>query len=57
MSHNIVDAALDVLEGKVKKGKRPRLWDGKTAERIVAILAGSGVRRQVKRFKGDTMGG
>jgi UDP-N-acetylglucosamine 2-epimerase (non-hydrolysing) len=28
-----------VLRGEGKQGKRPRLWDGKAAERIVAILA------------------
>ena len=27
-----------VLGGKVKKGGIPKLWDGKTAERIVSIL-------------------
>jgi UDP-N-acetylglucosamine 2-epimerase (non-hydrolysing) len=32
-------AAGEVLEGKIKKGKIPELWDGRTAERIVKILA------------------
>jgi len=27
------------LEGRGKPGQRPHLWDGKAAERIVAILA------------------
>ena len=36
----IVEAVMDVLDGKHKKGRIPKLWDGHTAERIVAILAG-----------------
>jgi UDP-N-acetylglucosamine 2-epimerase (non-hydrolysing) len=28
-----------VLRGEGKQGRRPQLWDGKAAERIVAILA------------------
>ena len=35
---NIKSAADGVLDGKVKKGGIPKLWDGKTAERIVSIL-------------------
>lgn len=31
-------AAADILSGKLKKGKIPELWDGHTAERIVATL-------------------
>jgi UDP-N-acetylglucosamine 2-epimerase (non-hydrolysing) len=31
-------AALDVLDGKIKKGSIPELWDGKAAERITEIL-------------------
>ena len=34
----IKSAADGVLDGKVKKGGVPKLWDGKTAERIVSIL-------------------
>lgn len=30
--------ALKVLDGEGKRGRRPQLWDGKAAERIVAIL-------------------
>jgi len=33
-----VGAALDVLNGKIKKGRVPELWDGNAAERIVEIL-------------------
>lgn len=32
-------AALEVLSGKVKKGKIPELWDGKAAERITEIIS------------------
>jgi UDP-N-acetylglucosamine 2-epimerase (non-hydrolysing) len=35
----IVAAAETVLRGEGKAGRRPRLWDGRAAERIVAILA------------------
>jgi UDP-N-acetylglucosamine 2-epimerase (non-hydrolysing) len=35
----IVAEARKVLRGEGKQGKRPQLWDGKAAERIVAILA------------------
>lgn len=30
-----------ILGGQIKKGSVPRLWDGKTAERIVKILTKS----------------
>ncbi|GAB3432925.1 UDP-N-acetylglucosamine 2-epimerase (non-hydrolyzing) [Massilia solisilvae] len=36
----IVREARKVLRGEGKQGRRPHLWDGKAAERIVAILAG-----------------
>ena len=29
----------DIMAGRSKQGRRPRLWDGKAAERICAILA------------------
>ncbi|MDQ1919508.1 non-hydrolyzing UDP-N-acetylglucosamine 2-epimerase [Massilia pseudoviolaceinigra] len=35
----IVAEARKVLNGEGKQGRRPHLWDGKAAERIVAILA------------------
>jgi UDP-N-acetylglucosamine 2-epimerase (non-hydrolysing) len=35
----IIDEARKVLRGYGKQGRRPHLWDGKAAERIVAILA------------------
>jgi UDP-N-acetylglucosamine 2-epimerase (non-hydrolysing) len=36
---NIVAETRKVLRGEGKRGRRPHLWDGKAAERIVAILA------------------
>jgi UDP-N-acetylglucosamine 2-epimerase (non-hydrolysing) len=35
----IIEEARKVLSGKGKQGRRPALWDGKAAERIVAVLA------------------
>ena len=35
----IVAEAKRVLRGEGKQGRRPHLWDGKAAERIVAVLA------------------
>lgn len=35
----IVAEARKVLRGEGKQGRRPHLWDGKAAERIVAVLA------------------
>lgn len=35
----IVFEARKVLRGEGKQGRRPHLWDGKAAERIVAVLA------------------
>jgi len=35
----IVAEARKVLRGEGKQGRRPQLWDGKAAERIVAVLA------------------
>jgi len=35
----IVREARKVLRGEGKQGRRPQLWDGKAAERIVAVLA------------------
>ena len=32
--------AIEILNGKKKKGKVPELWDGKTADRITRIIAG-----------------
>jgi UDP-N-acetylglucosamine 2-epimerase (non-hydrolysing) len=38
-SIRIVAEARKVLRGEGKKGRRPHLWDGKAAERIVRVLA------------------
>jgi len=36
----ILDAGIRALEGRGKKGRIPKLWDGKVAERIVEVLVG-----------------
>ncbi len=38
-SQKLIEEAFKILDGKVKKGSIPKLWDGKTAERVVKILA------------------
>lgn len=35
----IISESLKIVEGRGKKGKRPKFWDGKTSERIIRILA------------------
>jgi len=32
------EISMDILNGKIKKGIIPELWDGKTAERIVKVI-------------------
>ncbi|MGC9472203.1 MAG: non-hydrolyzing UDP-N-acetylglucosamine 2-epimerase [Bacteroidales bacterium] len=36
--NRVQEQAMDRLQGKIKKGKIPEYWDGKTANRIVQIL-------------------
>jgi UDP-N-acetylglucosamine 2-epimerase (non-hydrolysing) len=38
-TQKIIHEAMKILKGEGKDGRRPDLWDGKTAERIVGILA------------------
>jgi len=38
-TEKIVKEAFNILDGKEKKAKIPAYWDGKTAERIIKILA------------------
>jgi len=35
----IIPLAQDTIRSGGKRGRRPELWDGKSAERIVSILA------------------
>jgi UDP-N-acetylglucosamine 2-epimerase (non-hydrolysing) len=42
----IFQAATDILAGKTKAGRIPRLWDGKAAERILEILLKSLAARE-----------
>jgi UDP-N-acetylglucosamine 2-epimerase (non-hydrolysing) len=37
-TEKIVDLSFKILDGKWKKGSIPKLWDGKTAQRIVSFL-------------------
>ncbi len=36
----IVAEARKLLRGEGRQGRRPHLWDGKAAERILAVMAG-----------------
>lgn len=36
--NRILEKSFKILEGKEKKGERPKLWDGKASERMVEIL-------------------
>ena len=42
----ILQATTDILVGKTKKGRIPRLWDGKAAQRIIEILMKSLAREE-----------
>ena len=49
----IVEEASKILDGKAKKAKIPEYWDGKTAERIIKILAEQGLKsRELTKTKG-----
>jgi len=37
-THDILDAANDILDNGGKAGRIPELWDGKTANRIADII-------------------
>ncbi len=37
-TEDIINEAKNILDGNIKKGKIPKYWDGKTAERIVKIF-------------------
>ncbi|MEJ2616765.1 MAG: UDP-N-acetylglucosamine 2-epimerase (non-hydrolyzing) [Ignavibacteriaceae bacterium] len=36
--NSVEECTLDILTGKIKEGKIPEMWDGKTSERIVKYL-------------------
>ena len=44
-TQKIIREASKILAGKLKKAKIPALWDGKTAERVINILARSVSRK------------
>lgn len=44
----IIEAAINVLDGNVKTGRRPSLWDGHAADRIVQTIETSFTRQSVK---------
>jgi UDP-N-acetylglucosamine 2-epimerase (non-hydrolysing) len=52
---SIVNSSLGIIEGKVKKGKIPKYWDGKTAKRVVKVLdEWFGKRSEVTENIGNT---
>lgn len=38
-SRRLVEESFKVLDSKGNKGKCPRFWDGKTADRIIPVLS------------------
>jgi len=44
-AERIVEASLEVIDGGGKRGRVPDLWDGRSAERLVAVLDRGAVRR------------
>jgi UDP-N-acetylglucosamine 2-epimerase (non-hydrolysing) len=47
----ILKGSFRILNGKCKKGKIPKLWDGKASERIVNILLGQQMKLKAKGSK------
>jgi hypothetical protein len=47
----ILKESFRILNGKCKKGKIPKLWDGKASERIVSILLGQQMKLKTKGSK------
>jgi len=41
--NNLIDDIENILEGPIKKGEIPPLWDGKTADRIISELANQNI--------------
>lgn len=48
-AEKIVEEASKILDGRGKTGNCPELWDGKTAERIVEILATGSIMPSTRR--------
>lgn len=46
-TQKIIEEAFKILDGKSKRGNCPQLWDGKTAERIIGLLADKTVRTSI----------
>ncbi|PID27185.1 MAG: UDP-N-acetylglucosamine 2-epimerase (non-hydrolyzing) [Candidatus Cloacimonadota bacterium] len=44
-TESIIKAAEEILNGKIKKGHIPPLWDGKTAERVVDYFRKNGIKK------------
>jgi len=47
----ILEESSKILNGKGRKGKIPKLWDGKASERIVNILLGQQMKLKAKGSK------
>jgi UDP-N-acetylglucosamine 2-epimerase (non-hydrolysing) len=50
-TEKIIDESMKILSGNGKKGRVPKLWDGKTSKRIVAVIRDFSRETTCKQYK------